>query len=123
MSAPTASGNNGTAGGSEVPPGHSFLSAVSEVKNMENALLSLLTSFHSGELSAFGRGHSLETMEAIRSKQERLARLHFDIGSAKGQGDNSHQGNWMSDADQNKLMAGLGELSVEIEKLHETSSR
>lgn len=37
------------------PPGHSFLSAVSEVKNMENALLGLLASFNSGELSAFGK--------------------------------------------------------------------
>jgi len=104
------------------PPGHSFLSAVSEIKNMENALLSLLTSFHSGELSAFGKGGSLETMEAIRAKQERLARLHFDIGS-KGQGQaETAQANWMSESDQNKLVAGLRELSVDIEKLHETSN-
>ncbi|CAG7835717.1 unnamed protein product [Allacma fusca] len=109
--------------GANDPPGHSFLSAVSEIKNMENALLSLLTSFHSGDLSAFGRGSSLQTMEAIRSKQERLARLHFDVSSSKGQGgDTSHQSNWMSESDQNKLVAGLRELSLEIEKLHETSN-
>jgi len=36
-------------------PGHSFLSTLPEIKNMENALLSLLNSFHSGELSAFGK--------------------------------------------------------------------
>lgn len=41
-------------GGPNDPPGHSFLSAVGEIRNMENALLSLLTSFHSGDLSAFG---------------------------------------------------------------------
>jgi len=109
-------------GQSDHPPGHSFLSAISEVKNMETSLLSLLTSFHCGDLSAFGRGRSLETMEAIRAKQERLARLHFDLGSSKqGQVDSSNQ-NWMSEADQNKLVAGLRELSVEIEKLHEKSN-
>jgi len=30
-----------------------------------------------------GQGKTLETMEAIRAKQERLARLHFDLGSSK----------------------------------------
>lgn len=31
-------------------PGHSFLSTLPEIKNMENSLLSLLNSFHAGEL-------------------------------------------------------------------------
>ncbi|CAL8124143.1 unnamed protein product [Orchesella dallaii] len=133
-------------------PGHSFLSAVSEVKTMENALLGLLASFNSGELSAFGSGRTLETMEAIRSKQERLARLHFDLASGgnlddstagkdstttpqqtkeKQSSNSTNQSNqnpqaqdksstpWMSESDQDKLVAGLRELSVEIEKLHE----
>jgi len=104
------------------PPGHSFLSGVSEVKNMENSLLSLLSSFHAGDLGAFGQGRTLETMEAIRAKQERLARLHFDLGSTKGAAPDSSNQNWMSEADQNKLVAELRELSVEIEKLHETAS-
>ena len=64
-------------------------------------------------------------METIRAKQERLAKLHFELGSSKagntGTTDSATQ-NWMSDDDQNKLVAELRELSLEIEKLHETSS-
>jgi hypothetical protein len=93
---------------------------------MENSLLTLLASFHAGDLSAFGKGCSLQTMETIRAKQERLAKLHFELGSSKagntGTTDSSTTQNWMSDDDQNKLVAELRELSLEIEKLHETSS-
>lgn len=63
-------------------PGHSFMSTLPEIKNMENSLISLLNSFHAGELSAFGQS-KLETMNLIREKQERLARMHFDMGSSK----------------------------------------
>lgn len=118
-------------------------------------------------------------MEAIRAKQERLARLHFDLASgitaddrascskevpppasqttpskssqqsasstlkpndtkggqpSQNQTQSNNQSSntqnpegstttsstpWMSESDQNKLVAGLRELSVEIEKLHE----
>jgi len=82
---------------------------------MEQSLLSLLSSFNAGELSAFGQS-KLDTMNLIREKQERLARMHFELS---GKGENT---NWMSDTDENKLLAGLRELSVEIEKLNENST-
>jgi len=44
-------------------PGHSFLSAVVEVRNMEHSLLDLLNSFHSGDLSAFGKFNVFILME------------------------------------------------------------
>ncbi|XP_067901619.1 coiled-coil domain-containing protein 28A isoform X2 [Heterodontus francisci] len=63
------------------PIQHSFLTDVSDVKEMESGLLSLLTDFHSGKLQAFGNECSIEQMEHVREMQEKLARLHFDLYS------------------------------------------
>ncbi|CAG9110202.1 unnamed protein product [Plutella xylostella] len=50
-----------------------------DVKHMEKSLLELLDDFHTGKLSAFGSGCSMEQMINIRDQQERLARLHFKL--------------------------------------------
>lgn len=93
--------------------------SVSDTQNILNC--KQLREIMTFSLLSLGKGCSLQTMETIRAKQERLAKLHFELGSTKAGTDSSHQ-NWLSDDDQNKLVAELRELSLEIEKLHETKS-
>ncbi|KAI8429580.1 hypothetical protein MSG28_000193, partial [Choristoneura fumiferana] len=50
-----------------------------DVKHMEKSLLDLLDDFHTGKLSAFSAGCSMEQMINIRDQQEHLARLHFRL--------------------------------------------
>ncbi|XP_051507600.1 coiled-coil domain-containing protein 28B-like isoform X1 [Myxocyprinus asiaticus] len=66
---------------SSSPLQHSFLTDVSDVREMEGGLLSLLNDFHSGKLQAFGKVCSFEQLEHVREMQERLARLHFSLDS------------------------------------------
>ncbi|RXM91082.1 Alpha-taxilin [Acipenser ruthenus] len=63
------------------PLQHSFLTDVSDVREMEGGLLSLLNDFHSGKLQAFGKVCSFEQLEHVREMQEKLARLHFSMDS------------------------------------------
>ncbi|MBN3279542.1 CC28B protein, partial [Polyodon spathula] len=63
------------------PLQHSFLTDVSDVREMEGGLLSLLSDFHSGKLQAFGKVCSFEQLEHVREMQEKLARLHFSMDS------------------------------------------
>ncbi|XP_060590639.1 coiled-coil domain-containing protein 28A-like [Ruditapes philippinarum] len=58
---------------------HSFLTDVADVRVMEQGLLQLLEDFHSGKLQAFGGTDMYDKMNEIRSKQEQLAQLHFDL--------------------------------------------
>lgn len=86
---------------------HSFITDVTDVRQMEQGLLQLLDDFHEGKLQAFGKRISLtipssrfsyrrrrrlhsahlgqditfEKMESVREQQERLARLHFDLNA------------------------------------------
>ncbi|KAK6474294.1 coiled-coil domain-containing protein 28B-like isoform X2, partial [Huso huso] len=57
------------------PLQHSFLTDVSDVREMEGGLLSLLNDFHSGKVCSF------EQLEHVREMQEKLARLHFSMDS------------------------------------------
>uniref|UniRef100_A0A673H218 Coiled-coil domain containing 28B n=1 Tax=Sinocyclocheilus rhinocerous TaxID=307959 RepID=A0A673H218_9TELE len=66
---------------SSSPLQHSFLTGVSDVREMEGGLLNLLNDFHSGKLQAFGKVCSFEQLEHVREMQERLARLHFSLDS------------------------------------------
>uniref|UniRef100_A0A8C9T9Z5 Coiled-coil domain containing 28B n=1 Tax=Scleropages formosus TaxID=113540 RepID=A0A8C9T9Z5_SCLFO len=63
------------------PLQHSFLTDVSDVREMEGGLLNLLNDFHSGKLQAFGKVCSFEQLEHVREMQEKLARLHFSLDS------------------------------------------
>ncbi|XP_055495166.1 coiled-coil domain-containing protein 28A [Leucoraja erinacea] len=99
------------------PIQHSFLTDVSDVKEMERGLLSLLTDFHSGKLQAFGNECSIEQMEHVREMQEKLARLHFDLYSdLEEPGD--EQRNMAVDVNLDKLLTNLEELSSSIQKLN-----
>uniref|UniRef100_A0A4W5PUF3 Coiled-coil domain containing 28B n=1 Tax=Hucho hucho TaxID=62062 RepID=A0A4W5PUF3_9TELE len=60
---------------------HSFLTDVSDVREMEGGLLNLLNDFHSIKLQAFGKICSFEQLEHMREMQEKLARLHFSLDS------------------------------------------
>ncbi|KAG5891025.1 hypothetical protein JTB14_035217 [Gonioctena quinquepunctata] len=100
---------------------HSFISQVPDVRQMERALLGLLGDFHSGKLRAFGSGCTMEQMTNIREQQEKLAKLHFDLGSATvpslDDDDIQRSQNTMSE-----LIQRLEQLSVSIEGLHNNST-
>jgi len=98
---------------------HCFLSEVPDVRRMEQALLTLLEDFHSGNLRAFGKDCSMEQMTEIREQQERLARLHFELGQRQDLGIGGEQaGLRQSSANMRHLLHRLQQLSVCIEKLH-----
>ncbi|XP_078413591.1 coiled-coil domain-containing protein 28A isoform X1 [Cetorhinus maximus] len=104
------------------PIQHSFLTDVSDVKEMERGLLSLLTDFHSGKLQAFGKRFfcnecSIEQMEHVREMQEKLARLHFDLYSDLDE-PVEEQRNIARDMHLDKLLTNLEELSSSIQKLN-----
>jgi len=96
---------------------HSFLTDVADMRSMETALVQLVNDFHSGKLQAFGRHCSTEQMEAIRDQQEKLARLHFDLG-AQQDIVTPH----MTD-NMNELVSALEHLSQTIEQLHPNASQ
>ncbi|XP_069786837.1 coiled-coil domain-containing protein 28A isoform X4 [Narcine bancroftii] len=96
------------------PIQHSFLTDVSDVKEMERGLLSLLTDFHSGKLQAFGKrlflpGNecSIEQMEHVREMQEKLARLHFDLYSDLEEPGDDEQRNIAVDVNLDKLLTNI----------------
>ncbi|KAL0107178.1 hypothetical protein PUN28_015595 [Cardiocondyla obscurior] len=90
---------------------------VPDVRHMEQALLQLLEDFHSGNLRAFGKDCSMEQMTEIREQQERLARLHFELGQRQEVG-GEQSGLRQSSANMRHLLHRLQQLSVCIEKLH-----
>lgn len=96
---------------------HCFLTEVPDVRRMEQALLQLLEDFHSGNLRAFGKDCSMEQMTEIREQQERLARLHFELGQRQEVG-GEQSGLRHSSANMGHLLHRLQQLSVCIEKLH-----
>ncbi|XP_037082232.1 coiled-coil domain-containing protein 28B-like, partial [Pollicipes pollicipes] len=98
---------------------HSFLTEPTDVKEMETDLLRLMHGFNSGSLRAFGKDVSMEQMEQIREQQERLARLHFEMGAQQELFPPlSEEGLGRASASLHELMAQLQQLSSSIEKLH-----
>uniref|UniRef100_A0A0A9ZBI1 Coiled-coil domain-containing protein 28B n=1 Tax=Lygus hesperus TaxID=30085 RepID=A0A0A9ZBI1_LYGHE len=103
---------------------HYFLSDVTDVRRMETALLSLLEDFHSGNLRAFGKDCSMEQMTGIREQQERLAKLHFELGASQELfAPLSEEGLSQGKQNMSALMSSLEQLSESIEKLHSFSSQ
>uniref|UniRef100_H3DJB6 Coiled-coil domain containing 28B n=1 Tax=Tetraodon nigroviridis TaxID=99883 RepID=H3DJB6_TETNG len=98
------------------PLQHSFLTDVSDVREME-ALLNLLNDFHSGKLQAFGKVCSFEQLEHVREMQEKLARLHFSLDSHVEEL-SEDQRKCASDHNLEHLLCNLEELSTSIQKLH-----
>lgn len=102
---------------------HCFLSDVTDVRRMEAALLHLLEDFHSGKLRAFGKDCSMEQMTAIREQQERLARLHFELGAQQELfAPLSEEGLRQGAENMTALMTSLEKLSESIERLHSFNS-
>ena len=62
----------------------------------------------------------MEQMTEIREQQERLAKLHFELGRHDFGGDQS--GFRQSSSNMRHLLQRLQQLSVCIEKLHNKSS-
>ncbi|XP_065344061.1 coiled-coil domain-containing protein 28A isoform X2 [Cloeon dipterum] len=92
---------------------------VADVRGMEKALLKLLEDFHSGQLRAFGQDCSMEQMEEIREQQERLARMHFDLGAQQElYAPLSDEGLRAGQENLDRLMGALEQLSLSIERLH-----
>lgn len=102
----------------QYPKHHSFLSEVPDVRRMEQALLHLLEDFHSGNLRAFGKDCSMEQMTEIREQQEKLAKLHFELGQRQDGIGGETAGLRQSSANTRHLLDKLQQLSVCIEKLH-----
>ncbi|XP_052006967.1 coiled-coil domain-containing protein 28B [Xyrauchen texanus] len=102
---------------SSSPLQHSFLTDVSDVRDMEGGLLNLLNDFHSGKLQAFGKVCSFEQLEHVREMQERLARLHFSLDSHVEEL-SEDQRKTASDRNLEHLLSNLEELSSSIQKLH-----
>lgn len=89
-----------------------------DVKHMEKALLELLDDFHTGKLSAFGSGCSMEQMISIRDQQEHLARLHFRLCADVAKPTDDSFENAPSRDKMAKLVQSLEQLSTSIEHLH-----
>ncbi|XP_043215142.1 coiled-coil domain-containing protein 28B-like isoform X2 [Amphibalanus amphitrite] len=90
-----------------------------DVKRMEADLLRLMQGFNSGSLRAFGKDVSMEQMEQIREQQERLAKLHFEMGAQQELFPPlSEEGLSRASASLQQLMQQLQQLSSSIEKLH-----
>lgn len=102
---------------------HSIKRDVTDVRRMETALLHLLEDFHSGKLRAFGKDCSMEQMTGIREQQERLARLHFELGAQQELFPPlSAEGLRQGAENMTALMTSLEQLSESIEKLHSFNS-
>ncbi|KAK9712387.1 Coiled-coil domain-containing protein 28 [Popillia japonica] len=101
---------------------HCFLSEVPDVRHMEKALLGLLEDFHSGKLRAFGRGCTMEQMTNIREQQEKLAKLHFDLGAAN-EPSLTDENIQKSQNTMSQLIQRLEQLSVSIEGLHTNNDK
>lgn len=88
-----------------------------DVKHMEKALLELLDDFHTGKLSAFSTGCSMEQMVNVRDQQEHLARLHFKL---YGDPEKPSEDNFENSSPKDKmtqLVQSLEQLSASIEHL------
>lgn len=94
-----------------------------DVRHMEQALLGLLADFHSGKLRAFGSGSTMDQMKSIREQQERLAKLHFDLGTSTADPLLSDDGLRHSRNTMSQLIERLEQLSVSIEGLHCSSDK
>lgn len=93
-----------------------------DVKHMEKALLDLLDDFHTGKLSAFGSGCSMEQMISIRDQQEHLARLHFRLYADVEKPIEESFDNSASKDKMAQLVQSLEQLSTSIEHLHSDDS-
>nr|CAD7568640.1 unnamed protein product [Timema californicum] len=70
-----------------------------------------------------GKDCSMEQMTGIREQQERLARLHFDLGAQQELFvPLSDEGLRAGEENMQRLMESLEQLSVSIERLHSFSS-
>ncbi|XP_042239098.1 uncharacterized protein LOC121877410 isoform X2 [Homarus americanus] len=102
---------------------HTFLADVADVRQIEQGLLQLMEDFQAGNLRAFGKDSRLRQMEAIREQQERLARLHFDVGAEQDLFPPlSEEGLRTSHDNMRTLMEKLAQLSESIERLHTNTS-
>ncbi|XP_050732604.1 lateral signaling target protein 2 homolog isoform X5 [Eriocheir sinensis] len=96
---------------------------VADVRQIEQGLLQLMEDFQAGSLRAFGKDSRLRQMEAIREQQERLARLHFEVGAEQDlYPPLSEDGLRASHNSMRTLMEKLAQLSESIERLHTNTS-
>ena len=78
-------------------------------------------SVHILTICILGKDCSMEQMTEIREQQERLARLHFELGQRHDFGGDK-SGFRQSSSNMRHLLHRLQQLSVCIEKLHNKSS-
>ncbi|XP_015918452.1 coiled-coil domain-containing protein 28A [Parasteatoda tepidariorum] len=100
---------------------HTFLTDITEVRQMEQGLLQLLDDFHLGKLQAFGKNCTFEKMEQVREQQERLARVHFEL-NAQQEIPQSEDARRLGRENLRKLIDNLQQLSRSIEQLQISNS-
>lgn len=96
---------------------HSFLTDVADVRQMEHSLLQLLDDFHVGKLQAFGLDCTFEKMDQVREKQERLARLHFDLDNQESKSAECGDTRELNKKSFDKLMNSLQELCTAVQNV------
>lgn len=89
-----------------------------DVKHMEKDLLELLDDFHTGKLSTFSAGCSMEQMINIRDQQENLAKLHFQLFADVEKPTDEGFDNACIQDKMSQLVNSLEQLSSSIEHLH-----
>ncbi|XP_054922769.1 uncharacterized protein [Dermacentor andersoni] len=100
--------SDGSRAGNAACEQHSFLTDVTDVRQMEQGLLQLLHDFHSGKLQAFGKDCTFEKMEHVREQQERLARLHFELNAQQEHcGPESEEGRQLAKDNLTKLIENV----------------
>jgi len=91
-----------------------------DLQRMETGLLNLLDQFNKGELRAFVASNTLEQMKQIRDRQERLAKMHFELYNEQerliNSGDPGNQHDLAVD-NLKKLTDELRDLNSSIQKL------
>ncbi|XP_075550961.1 uncharacterized protein LOC142584670 isoform X4 [Dermacentor variabilis] len=111
--------SDGSRAGNAACEQHSFLTDVTDVRQMEQGLLQLLHDFHSGKLQAFGKDCTFEKMEHVREQQERLARLHFELNAQQEHcGPESEEGRQLAKDNLTKLIENLQHLSQSMYPFH-----
>ena len=98
---------------------HSFLTDRADVKQMEQGLLELMDKFNHGKLHAFGRDCTLEKMDKVRERQERLANLHFELDTRETDADEGLGESGNANGNLEKLMKDLEILSSTVQSLHQ----
>jgi len=98
----------------------SFLVEHTDIQTMKQDLQALLSTFRTEKLKAFGKDDAILQMDGVRSKQGKLARLHFGLHAQINYNENVDTPENYKKRQENlsELLDGLENLSSAIELLN-----